>query len=412
MIKSLRGQGDSPIPCPNFLFQILTAQELSLRLERDKDTWHGGITINTICNLITADLWFKNIDTNLESTDIKYSIRPEIQQRQRDGMLFFAEKIKWPYLFEVHEALDAYCNDGTTKLDLATWEWMAGLIHPGFSFAPNLLFGVVQASESVVGPPRNIQLNMNESNFGIVVPHVSYWRSRSVLGRVLAPLEGVEVVAGWVGPCPVPSSIQVPKGSTLPLEIQTRPSSFPVQDSLVDDARSQEEGMTWELPQVPSAPCENYKLESIQLAANPVHPDQVRRDAPATIYQASLSFKLTSTGKFVNFALHTNPFFIATQSCGGTHRIDSRFRHLYCYDVLSIRDFEGASPTFPDRIRVINANCPGGEVVARAWCANRGVHAVVWSEGSGCCFKCALMIASNQGTGVGVLVIGVSSVSV
>ncbi|KAL2822459.1 hypothetical protein BJX63DRAFT_376584 [Aspergillus granulosus] len=37
---------------------------------------------------------------------------------------------------------------------------------------------------------------------GLSLSNASYWRVRSILGRILASLPGVTSLNGWVGPCP------------------------------------------------------------------------------------------------------------------------------------------------------------------------------------------------------------------
>ena len=53
---------------------------------------------------------------------------------------------------------------------------------------------------------------------------------------------------------------------------------------------------------------------------------------------------------------------------------------------------------------VINATGNGGQVVARAWCAERGKNAVVVRGSGGPCFVCAVKAASIKGLGIGVVI--------
>jgi hypothetical protein len=50
---------------------------------------------------------------------------------------------------------------------------------------------------------------------GLSLPKRSYWRIRSILGRVLGCLPGVLSIGGWLGPCPAvefdPSLEDVPR---------------------------------------------------------------------------------------------------------------------------------------------------------------------------------------------------------
>ena len=61
------------------------------------------------------------------------------------------------------------------------------------------------------------------------------------------------------------------------------------------------------------------------------------------------------------------------------------------------------SEDFDDDVMVINATGRGAEVLARAWCSERGRNAVIRRAG-GPCFVCAVRAASKAGLGVGVLI--------
>ena len=56
------------------------------------------------------------------------------------------------------------------------------------------------------------------------------------------------------------------------------------------------------------------------------------------------------------------------------------------------------------RVMVINATGKGAEVLARAWCSERGRNAVIRRAG-GPCFVCAVRAASKGGLGTGVLIL-------
>jgi hypothetical protein len=56
-----------------------------------------------------------------------------------------------------------------------------------------------------------------------------------------------------------------------------------------------------------------------------------------------------------------------------------------------------------DEVMVINATGKGAEVLARAWCSERGKSAVIRRTG-GPCFVCAVRAASRGNLGTGVLI--------
>jgi len=52
---------------------------------------------------------------------------------------------------------------------------------------------------------------------------------------------------------------------------------------------------------------------------------------------------------------------------------------------------------------IINATGKGAEVLARAWCSERGRNAVIRRAG-GPCFVCAVRAAGKRGLGLGTLI--------
>jgi hypothetical protein len=59
----------------------------------------------------------------------------------------------------------------------------------------------------------------------------------------------------------------------------------------------------------------------------------------------------------------------------------------------SPEDYEG------NWVMVINATGKGAETLARAWCSERGKHAII-RHNTGPCFVCAYKSASSHGLGV------------
>ncbi len=126
-------------------------------------------------------------------------------------------------------------------------------------------------------------------------------------------------------------------------------------------------------------------------------------------YRARITFSLNQ--KPVTYNLYTNPVFVALPPCkpstnGAAHEIHVReFRHLHkkIYQLEDLYDLEAE-----EEVIVINATRRDteqiNEVVARAWCAERGRNAVV-RKADGPCFACAVRAASRgSGLGTGVLI--------
>jgi len=75
-------------------------------------------------------------------------------------------------------------------------------------------------------------------------------------------------------------------------------------------------------------------------------------------------------------------------------------------DSVLVADLKSAYPS-GERLLVINALGEGDEVVARAWCAERGKHAIIRREttGQSCCFTCASGLATTySGLSINVLI--------
>jgi hypothetical protein len=390
----------------DFLYQILHAKEISLRLEKDQGRWHGGITHKVIYDMIAAELWLQGMQ--IQPATKSFTVRPETLKRQIEGMISFAEKMEWPYLAEAREFLQPLTDTTAvvSGVPIRLWDWIFGLVLPGMAFAVTLMYGLHQCCKSTKETLTG-SVWVREPNYGFILPQVSYWRSRSVLGRVLAPLAGVHNVGGWVGPCPGTSGPTI-KTSAL-VRLKTRAPAVKLRDDAADDElyqpRPPHSNATWEEPELPPASKDTCKLQAVRLADLPADISagpSVR--IPVQIYQAKLDFQLLAAKTAATVSLYANSIFIAALPCRGTHRIDPKVKHLYRRRVLEVSDLLKAELSV-EEITVINATAEGGEVFARAWCAQKGTNAVVWKKEKGCCFKCGLMMAGKEGLDVDVLII-------
>jgi hypothetical protein len=393
----------------DFLYQILHAKEISLRLEKDQVRWHGGITHKVIYDMIAAELWLQGMQIQPSTqSGQSFTCRPETRKQQIEGMISFAEKMKWPYLDEAREFLQTLTDTTAvvSGLGIRLWDWIMGLVLPGMAFAVTLMYGLQQSCKSTKERLTG-SVWVRETNYGFILPQVSYWRSRSVLGRVLAPLVGVHNVGGWVGPCPGISGPTI-KTSAL-VKLKTRASSVKLLEDAVDDElyqlRAPHSNATWEEPELPPASKETCELQAVRLADLPANISvgpSVR--VPVQIYHAKLDFQLLEAKTTATISLYANSIFIAALPCQGTHRINPKVKHLYRRRVLEVSDLPKAELSV-EEITVINATAEGGEVFARAWCAQKGTNAVVWKKEKGCCFKCGLMMAGKEGLDINVLII-------
>jgi hypothetical protein len=159
---------------------------------------------------------------------IRYQPRPDVRERQIDALFTFAKKMQWPFIAEVQATYDAWLKQSKPMgLQNYTWDWLTGLAFPGSFFALTIMVGLLQASPWFVKMGGlKVMLKVSYGNFGIAMPQVSYWRNRSILGRVLAALPGIHDIAGWIGPCPSPIGIEPYEGPAGTAEIQAQATAF------------------------------------------------------------------------------------------------------------------------------------------------------------------------------------------
>ncbi|TAQ90687.1 hypothetical protein B7494_g957 [Chlorociboria aeruginascens] len=392
----------------DFLYQILLAKEISMRLEKDTNNWHGGITTKVLYDMIAAEMWLKSME--MKPRVKEFHVRPSIQERQIRGLISFAEKMRWPYLYEAQTYLESLLkNEGPVGgVDIRLWDWIMGLVLPGSYFAVTLFFSLYQSSRTTKEAPAPGTVKVRQPNFGFVFPQISYWRSRSVLGRVLSPLGGVYNIGGWVGPCPGVNRIGIRTGTMV--ELKTRDSAFKLQDVTADESssyqlRNSQDNTPWEEPELPATSNDLCKLQAIRLSDVPPDLSGHGRGKDAVkMYQAKLDFQLIQAKTMTTITLYANSIFVAAQPCRGIHRIDPKMKHLYQRKVLEVSDLPRVELD-SGIIIVINTSGDAAEVMARAWCAQKATHAVVWKRENGCCYKCGLMMAGKEGLNVGVLIL-------
>ncbi|KAM0431003.1 hypothetical protein ACHAPT_005637 [Fusarium lateritium] len=351
-------------------------------------------------------------------------------EAQVEGLIRFAQHIEWPYLDELRaNAKDAWKKTTTGAIDSClVQDWLLGLTLPGKWVALKLMACLVEMSPSIF----NIRFKESYQN-GLSLPRCSYWRSRSVLGRVLGAWSGVTSLCGWVGPCPPvvvdhPMSKKKPSGYMLvdakPADL-VKPSSIasgdpdyyltrwrpsPDEDlwTYSDDMTSDEKWVT--VPHPPTQELRPVAVKAIRLKQ--IHPHSPANEQNIE-YRASIDFsfvirKLVPLTKVVTYTLLTNPIFVSLPPChGGTsggHQLHAREvqkDQTVVIPVHQMKDFEGNHKD--GRLMVINAACNGGEIMARAWCAEKGRNAVV-RRGGGPCYACATRAASKGGFDFGVLI--------
>lgn len=166
-------------------------------------------------------------------------------------------------------------------------------------------------------------------------------------------------------------------------------------------------GGKWTLPTPPEPSLDTVAVQTVRLSKVP-KADLRAKDA--LYYTARIDFCLGRSRTFGTFTLYTNSVFIAVPPCRGCHRIDPHAASRYTFGVKEIEELARISKKgdAAANMAILGVNATGGpasEVFARAWCCHTGTNAVIWKrQGSKCCFKCALMVASTDGLGAGVLI--------
>lgn len=123
-----------------------------------------------------------------------------VHERQIEGLLLFAERMKWPYFNEARNyAEDVYANLRSGKsIQFHLQDWVVGLTLPGKWMAFKIMTALILCTPLItaqVGIARFYEC-------GLFLPKKPYWRARTVLARVLGCLPNVISLCGWIGPCP------------------------------------------------------------------------------------------------------------------------------------------------------------------------------------------------------------------
>lgn len=326
--------------------------------------------------------------------------------------------MEWPYMDEVRNYIENAYQDLIATRPVPSWDiydWLFGLVLPGKLYRHRIMACLVHSSPTI----RSISSAPYWDN-GLVIKDKSYWPRRTVLGRVLGGVKGVKSVCGWVGPLPAPKEnvsgwIRL-KARSVDIPVPVRASAgsrSAYQDLGFDEPGGGAESVDAFLQSVtnpdewlqlppPTAVRQSNAITGIQLKA--IHLTQLPASAPTDTasslpteeYRASLEFEIN--GQTAKYTLYSNPVFVAAPPCVGSHVLHQRQAQKYKENVIMAADIKNKYPP-ADQLVVIDAMGEGEEVLARAWCAERGRHAII-RKGEECCFACAASVAVER-TGLG-----------
>jgi hypothetical protein len=113
----------------NFVLQIVLGYELYLRLQRNDGTWYSGVNDKVSANMIISRQWINNVDmfmeSDLEGVSFDVKLRSRVQARQIEGLLRFAELMRWPHLGEMRDYVENAYVDlvGGKNVNINLWDW-------------------------------------------------------------------------------------------------------------------------------------------------------------------------------------------------------------------------------------------------------------------------------------------------
>jgi hypothetical protein len=160
----------------NFVFQIVLGYELRLRLEKESGGWYSGVNDKVSANMLISKQWINNVDMFIEGADSNLKMRSRVQARQIEGLLRFAEIMKWPHLGEMRDYVEnAYVDllgGKTVKVDV--WDWLFGVMLPGRWYAFKIMSVLVTATPSLSNHGTTPYVNSGESTLFLTKPMNSH----------------------------------------------------------------------------------------------------------------------------------------------------------------------------------------------------------------------------------------------
>ncbi|KAH8556498.1 hypothetical protein BGW37DRAFT_472805 [Umbelopsis sp. PMI_123] len=398
-----------PNDTANFLYIILLATELRLRLPLIKEnTFQTAVREKVKADLIVAKRWWDcmNLARNPASPG-NFSWHSLIYEQQTSGLIRFAELMNWPYLSSIRSKIEnSYrsLRSGAT-LNAHMWDWIFGLCLPGKYYSFKVMTALISFTPEIyaIGPAPYY-------DSGLVLKDKTYWRITSVLGRVLGATPGARASLSWIGPCAVVirGLVKVPAWVKVTARLipHTDITSFdadlddvdnfipairdnPTADEIDRLLQNYENRSNWITP-LPPNPLkrqnekDKYEIIGIELKKNPISIEVGYDDPLDATHSSSLIMKIN--GIQVTFNLYTNPLFLCSHPCTGSHAVHKDKLAKVRQAFVSPNELKQLNTW--DGILLVNVQGSGNaEVAARAWCAERGWHALVKHHKT--CFYCA-----------------------
>ncbi|ORX48757.1 hypothetical protein DM01DRAFT_351232 [Hesseltinella vesiculosa] len=186
---------------PDCFYQILLGTELRLRLPLIGDWYFTGSRTRTVkTSLIISKRWQDHVRVTYDDEKESIQWRSNVHEQQIDGLLRFADTMGWPYMESLRPVAETvYPNmiSGGQEVNSQIWDWLYGVVLPGKYASFKIMTTLVMLT------PETKDLKWAPFyNSGLVVEGCSFWRLKSILGRVLGGSPGATGLMHWVGPCP------------------------------------------------------------------------------------------------------------------------------------------------------------------------------------------------------------------
>ena len=370
------------------------------------------------------------------------SFHSRVHEWQVEGLLIFAGRMKWPYINEARNFAEGVYTSmrGGQAIPCQLLDWLFGITLPGKWMSYKIMTALIICTPSIAAEAA-ITCNYQR---GLSLPQRTYWRVRTVLGRVLGCLPGVISLCGWIGPCPpvefVPAQAESKPRHILlkarPIELIERTprsgngviySRVPYREHEATRIQPDEEPQPylaeirdhdrWVVPEPPVREVGTCSIQAIRLQKLPLDVNLAARSESGklsdkevdleTQYRARIVFKMDNSEDPITYTLYTNPVFVTLPPChsglAGRHEVHLREIPRYQKNIWTVERLKDHTAEESDDVMVINATRKGTEVLARAWCSERGKNAVIRRSG-GPCYACAIRAAGKAGLDVATLI--------
>ncbi|GJJ75445.1 hypothetical protein EMPS_07803 [Entomortierella parvispora] len=390
----------------NTLYQILLATELRLRLPLQGHYFTGMATRVLKSSLIVSKRWMDHVRLSIvEDSQVQW--RSNIHEQQIDGLVRFADLMDWPYMESLRpqaETVYARLVSGET-VSSHIWDWLFGVIIPGKYISFKIMTALV-----LLTPETKHLEPAPRYDSGLKLEDVSYWRLTTVIGRVFGSSDQVSAAMHWVGPCPTiafAEGSEPEKDTKLQwLNIKARNvdnaeffdmDNFGVDDSDLMDCFdtdlkaiqanpelffSEVENLdNWVVPEsIPAFSDKDKKdvmFSTLKLQKAPIA--RTVKDPKPEDFEYTASVQFTIQGSAVHFTLYTNVCFVCSHPCIGSHRVHKRQLPKLTKIVVLAKDLK-KTKHWKGLLYINVQDAPDAEIAARAWCAERGYHALVKHE--------------------------------